>query len=377
MKSIRHLRGLLLAAGLALVAVLPFVAFAGTAVVHAAPATIKLKAGGGEPGYAVNVFLPSAATITTGDTVHWDAPWSEPHTVTIGDPPAGGDPTVASNPGESPVVYNGTGYVSSGFIGTGFEPNGPGSGSVPGSFEIQFTKAGTYNVYCAIHPNMASTITVVDSGTVSKQADLDATAASTYATELAAIKAAAAALNKPATTSKLADGSTLYNLTVGAATQNADAMQYFPAAVNIQQGDSVKWTSTIETPHTVTFPPPPAGDPFAGQPDVFPNGYNGGPASSGVIGVGFAGTTYQMKFNQAGTYNYFCLLHYQEGMQAQVVVAAAPATPVASPTATTAPKPPSTGSGSSAGSDQLPWLLGLAGALFIFSGASVLALRRR
>ena len=222
---------------------------------------------------------------------------------------------------------------------------------------------------------MTSTVTVVDSGTVSKQADLDAAGATTYATELAAIKAVAAGLNKPATTSKLTDGSTLYNLVVGGATQNADAMQYFPAVVNIQQGDSVKWTSTIETPHTVTFPPPPAGDPFAGQPDVFPNGYNGGPANSGVIGVGFASTTFQMKFNKAGTYNYFCLLHVQEGMQAQVVVAAAPATPVASPT--TAPKPPATGSGDGGYGTQTGWLLGLAGALFIFSGASVLALRRR
>src|SRR5262249_40456269 len=157
-----------------------------------APATIKIKAGNGEPGYAVNLFLPNAATITTGDIVHWDAPWSEPHTVTIGQPPAGADPTANPVPfPTTPVVYNGTGYLSSGFISTGFQPGGPGT-STPTSFEIQFTKAGTYNIYCAIHPNMTSTITVVDSGTVSKQADLDATAASTYATELAAIKAAAA-----------------------------------------------------------------------------------------------------------------------------------------------------------------------------------------
>ena len=242
MKNIKHARGLLLAVGLALVAVLPFVAFAGTAVVHAASSTIKLKAGNGETGYAVNLFLPNSATITTGDVVHWDALWSEPHTVTIGTPPANADPTANPSPfPTTPVVYNGTGYLSSGFISTGFQPGGPGT-STPSSFEIQFTKAGAYTVYCAIHPNMTSTITVVDSGTVSKQADLDAAGASAYASELAAIKAVAAGLNKPATTSKLSDGSTLYNLVVGGATQNADAMQYFPAAVNIQQCDSVKWT---------------------------------------------------------------------------------------------------------------------------------------
>ncbi len=370
------IRRALLTAGLAMAAALPFIAFGASGVHAADPTTYNLKAGGGETGYAVNVFLPSSATIMTGDVVHWVSPWSEPHTVTIGQPPADVDPTVNPDPfPTAPVAYDGTGFVTSGFISTGFSPGGPGTPPVPSSFSIQFTKAGTYNIYCAIHPNMTGTITVVDSGTVSKQSDLDATAASTYATELSAIKAVAANENKPATVTKEADGSNHLTLTVGGETQNADAMQYFPPAVNVTEGDTVTWDNEGHTPHTVTFPPPPAGDPFSAPKDAFPTGYNGGPANSGVIGQDFPnGLTFTMKFNKAGTYNYLCMLHYQEGMQGQVVVAAKAAPPA---TPTTAPGAPNTGSGATYGSADVPWLMAMAGLLFIGSGLAVFAVRRR
>jgi plastocyanin len=373
--NLQKVRNILVVIGLALVAILPFVAFGGSSA-EAASATIKVRAGGGEPGYSVNLFLPNAATITTGDVVHWDSLWSEPHTVTIGAPPTGADPTANPSPfPTAPVVYNGTGYVSSGFIATGFSQGPPGSPSVPSSFEIQFTKAGTYNIFCAIHPNMTQVITVVDSGTVSKQADLDAAGTTKYTTELAAIKAVAATANKPATVTKQADGSNLYTLVVGAETQNAEAMQYFPPTLNVTQGDSVTWQSNVHEPHTVTFPPPPAGDPFAATQDKFPSGYNGGPANSAIIGIDEpAGTSFTLKFNKAGTYTYFCLLHVQEGMTGQVVVAAA-AVPPATPTVV--PGAPKTGSGFTSTAGDVEWLTAMAGLLFVASGLAVFAVRRR
>lgn len=367
-------RKVLFAVGLAVVAILPLIAFGGASV--QAASTIKIKAGGGEPGYAVNVFLPNAATVMTGDVVHWDMLWSEPHTITFGQPPAGVDPTALPNPyPTAPVAYDGTGFVTSGLIGLGFIQGPPGTPQGPTSFEIKFTKAGSYNFYCAIHPNMTGKLTVVDSGTVSKQADLDAAGAATYATELSAIKGVAAGLNKPATVAKQADGSNLYTVVIAGETQNADAMQYFPPSVNVTAGDSVKFASSVHTPHTVTFGPPPPGDPFAAPPTSLPNGYDGtGTANSGIVGIDFpAGLSYTIKFTKAGTYNYGCLLHQQEGMVGSVVVAAAPVTA----TPTKAPGAPNTGSGPSSNSDSSLWII--AGALAIAiaaSGATFAASRR-
>ena len=176
--------------GLAAIAVLPLLVFGGGSV-SAASSTINLKAGNGEAGYSVNEFLPNAATVMVGDVVHWDFPFTEPHTVTFGTPT--GDPTVSPTPfPTAPVAYDGTGSITSGLIGTDYAPGPPGSVAQT-SFEVQFTKAGTFPFFCAIHPNMTGTITVVASGTVSKQADLDAAAATSYAADLATLKAAAAA----------------------------------------------------------------------------------------------------------------------------------------------------------------------------------------
>jgi plastocyanin len=352
---------------LAAVAVLPLIAFGGASV--EAASTIKINAGGGETGYAVNVFLPNAATVMTGDTIQWTMPWSEPHTVTFGQPPANVDPTALPVPfPTAPVNYDGTGFITSGLIGTGYIPGPPGTPQGPTSFSVKFTKAGAYDFYCAIHPNMTGKITVVDSGTVSKQADLDAAAAATYSSELSAIKAVAAGLNKPATVAKQADGSNLYTVVVAGETQNADAMQYFPPAVNVTAGDSVKFASDVHTPHTVTFGPPPPGDPFEAPATDLPNGYAGGAANSGIIGIDFpGGLSYTMKFVKAGTFNYGCLLHQQEGMVGSVIVAAAPAPP-ATATPTKAPGAPNTGSGPASNSDSGLWII--AGALAIAIAAS-------
>jgi len=355
----------------------------GTATTTTTPTTptiIDLQAGGGETGYSVDLYLPNTATVLTNTVVRWTMPWAEPHTVTFGNPGAA-DPTALPNPFPTgPVPYDGTGYITSGLIGKGYIPGPPGTPQGPFSFEVQFTKAGSYDFFCAIHPNMTGTITVVDSGTVSTQAALTAAGQSTYATELAAIKAVRAGISNTPTTTTNADGSKTYGLDVGGETQNGQVMQFVPQAVNVNVGDSVTWTSAVHEPHTITFGPPPAGDPLTAPP-VIPAAFDGsGPANSALIGIGYPAQTFTLKFTKAGSYNYICLLHAAQGMVGTVNVAAQSVPPTTGPTVAPTkapPGPPNTGSGSSSSASTLWLVAGLAGALLIISGSATLAMRRR
>lgn len=339
-----------------------------------AATTFTIKAGNGEPGYAVSVFLPATVTINTGDTVHWTFPWKEPHTVTLGTPQ--GDPTVASaNVKNAAATYDGTGYISSGLQGPEYPPGGPQS---PTTFDVTFTKPGTYAYFCAIHPQMKASVTVVDSGTVSKQADLDAKATSDYSAALASLKSLASAASAAgAAVSSRADGTKQYTLAVDALSDSdkGNVQQFFPPSVNITAGDTVVWKSTVHTPHTVTFGAPPPGDPFTA-------GQTGGPkfsgsANSGIIGLEEPnGTSFQLTFPAAGTFQYYCMLHSNQGMTGQVIVAAAAAPPTPAPTTVAtppAPAAPRTGSGvASDQSDSAVWLI--AGALIVAFGATATAL---
>ena len=324
---------------------------------------VTAAAGGGEVGYSVNLFLPQDVTVHTGDTVTWDFPWFEPHTVTFGAPT--GDPSMPSNPGVSPVVFDGVTYFSSGLNGGDFGDGTP--------FSVQFTAPGSYAIFCVIHPFMMSTVTVVDGGDTDTQADLDARANAEYGPALAELKTIADGLAAaPATSTDNADGSTTYDAVVSAATLQGDVMQFFPPSMNIQVGDSVLWSNTTPVPHTVTFNMQeyPGGDPFEVPRTAAEAGFDGtGFTNSGIIGVDWPdGTDFELKFLSPGTYNYLCILHANQGMVGTINVSAAPD-----------PAPPDTGSGLAAGgrgdAGRGIWLLG--GVLLVVAGAgSLLVLGR-
>lgn len=80
-------------------------------------------------GYA---YSPASLTIDVGDTVTWTNMDTAPHTVTVT---------------SGPVKFN------SGNLAQGE------------SFTYTFTEAGTYDYYCAVHPDMVASVTVVGSGT--------------------------------------------------------------------------------------------------------------------------------------------------------------------------------------------------------------------
>lgn len=139
----------------------------------------EVAAGVGEGQARVLAFLPDALDIKVGDTVRWvNHSKTEPHTVTfLGadveqpediaiEPQSSGPPKIIQNPltlfPQGEQVFNGEGYVNSGFLG---ELNGE---PLPGgpAYELTFDTAGEFPYYCILHasgpegPGMAGTIRV-------------------------------------------------------------------------------------------------------------------------------------------------------------------------------------------------------------------------
>jgi plastocyanin len=321
---------------------------------------VNVKAGGGETGYAVNLFLPSDVTVNTGDTVTWGFDWFEPHSVTYGTPT--GDPTMPSVPLDAAHEFDGSSYFSSGLLGEEF--------SEVTTFSVTFMNAGNYDIYCAIHPFMTSTVNVVDSGTVDTQEELDARGAAEYGPALAELKTLQGQLAAaPFTSTDNGDGTKTWNAVVSGATMSGDVMQFFPPSAGIKAGDTLRWTNSTPVPHTVTFNMQeyPGGDPFA-VPRSSNTTFDGtGFTNSGIIGVDFPdGTSYALKFSKAGTYNFVCILHANQGMAGTVTVGEADA-----------PQPPATGMGTG-GTGGINYAWYLAGAILLVAGSvPLLAAARR
>ncbi len=141
----------------------------------------KAQAGGALPDSPglVDEFGPKEISIPVGGSVTWDV--QGPHTITFNVPedartiiskapdgsvhlnpksfgPAGGPGMPEGPPSEGPVAidagaWNGTGFHNSGLL-PGFGP--------PGSlgYKLKFTKAGTYQYACLVHPDREGTVKV-------------------------------------------------------------------------------------------------------------------------------------------------------------------------------------------------------------------------
>jgi plastocyanin len=118
-------------------------------------------------------FYPQRLTIHVGDTVEWMGFF---HTVAFGPealrdqleknflvrtPQQSGPPLLVFNPKvafpSGRHTYNGTGFVSSGILAL----NAPQNSKVPPTYRLTFTRPGTYQYDCLVHPNMEGSITVL------------------------------------------------------------------------------------------------------------------------------------------------------------------------------------------------------------------------
>ena len=120
-----------------------------------------------------NAFFPQRLTIHVGDTVEWIGGF---HTVTFGPealrgqlenkflmsmPQTSGPPLLVFNSKvafpSGGSTYNGTGFVNSGILFL----RAPQNSKAPPTYRLTFTRPGTYEYDCLVHPNMEGSITVL------------------------------------------------------------------------------------------------------------------------------------------------------------------------------------------------------------------------
>ena len=288
----------------------------------------------------INAFFNKKTTISVGDTVSFQLHGF--HTIDI--PAKGGSALPLLVPGATATGndFSGNPFWWSGKLpSAGFNPAllAPGkSASYNGSkrldtglplgkpkpFNIKFTKAGTYKYFCDVHPGMVGTVVVKPAGAAIPTAKQDAAAQVRQVT--ADIKAAkkAAAAKVPADTISLGKSGP----------GGVELFGMFPNSLTVSAGTTVTFAmskSTFEV-HTATF-----GDKatltalakgfqspqFPAQ-GVYPSDPPGTITESLTShGNGFANTgvldrdpatqqilpSSQIKFTQAGTYQFICLIH--------------------------------------------------------------------
>ena len=307
-----------------------------------------------------NTFFPATTKIHVGDSVSWSI--NGFHTVSFlatgqvpGSPfiplpgnlisgqldAAGvpfwfnGQPKQAVNP-EVAFPSGGKTYSGSGFLNSGT----PTPGGPPAPFVVKFTKAGTYNFYCLIHPGMKGTVKVLPKGAHVPTATKDhLTALNEMVEDIA--KARKLARVRPPAATVLAgnDG-----------TGPVAWLRFFPQNLTIKAGTTVNfklasqreihtitigpaaYTTAIE--HTFTTPQPKPGGPptllvnplgaFPSDPPPLPpytgtnhgNGFEG----TGILAGGGGPLPSSMKitFTKPGVFSYECVVH--EEMDGKITV---------------------------------------------------------
>lgn len=300
----------------------------------------------------VQAFFPKEITINAGDGILFEFPTPPGfHTVTflsgqavppliIPDEagatdmasPSAGPPPLMINPQAAfpagTTTYDGTGYVNSGLDAVRLPGDPP--------FMLTFTTPGTYEYQCLPHGIvMKATVVVQEAGAArpEDQAAIDARGDEERAAIVAEGEAAIAEYAEARATAR-DDGSTLWEIAAGAGEGAARVMRFLPDTLEIKVGDTVRWVNQSKTePHTVTFLGAGAEQPedIAVEPQddgppkiiqnpltLFPQGgavFNGeGYANSGFLGEINGeplpgGPAYELTFDTAGEYPYYCILH--------------------------------------------------------------------
>lgn len=97
-----------------------------------------------------------------------------------------------------------------------------------------------------------------------------------------------------------------------------DARLYAPATLTVQVGATVMWTNKSDEAHSVTayeseFPP--GADYFSSS--GYPTEEK---ARDHVEVLMTTGDIYSVRFDEPGTYQYFCIPHEDQGMRGRIVV---------------------------------------------------------
>jgi plastocyanin len=302
----------------------------------------------------LDAFFPGKVTINAGDSITFSS--ATFHSVAYGmkapafflpDPKHGKYASLvddAGNPfyfvGMAKKIYNGQAFgppmgpktISGGKATTSgvLSPQGPKA--PPATFTYTFPNAGTFKLFCTIHPGMKATVTVKPAGSaVPKTAtQVSAQALQEVNAAWAKAKAQAAAAKPPAKTVYMGIG------------KDATTYGYFPNKLTVKAGTTVTFVNKApEEPHNVTFGPKKYILGLQKKTDLFPMGpgspnqvapfllygsepkggyrYDGGnhgngffatPITSGV-GSGIPGLPHSstVTFTKPGKYKFFCWVH--------------------------------------------------------------------
>ena len=268
-----HQKRLGIKIGILLAALAGVVAFQGTftSADDRRPRTYTVLVGAVDDSEGANVmaFFPGTLRIHVGDTVHWQRNGNEIHTVTFlaGMPlppfnvpapdglpsPQMRNPLIAFPVAPADGRYDGTTFATSGIFG-------PDPEIFQGveSFDLTFTRPGTFNYVCAVHGViMSGQIIVVDHDRdIPSPRQVEREARRSIAQALAQVPAAIAqgeAEVPPPTQNP--DGTTTYHPLVGFAVGQLYMQTFFPQELTVHPGDTVEWTFSMEdeAPHTITF----------------------------------------------------------------------------------------------------------------------------
>ncbi len=334
----------------AVVLALPATAGARTKIVYPGGPVAYQKALTKKYGAGVDNFLLNTVTINAGDTVVWDGAARANGFHTIDLPAKGGTdlplispfPTMpvtgVNDAAGSPFWFNGRPslgftpallaasggktYDGSARVDSGL-PLGP-----PKPFKVKFTKPGTYKYFCDVHYGMFGYVVVRGKGKAVPSAAQDKAA-------LASQKTRYTATAKKVAKTKVTGS----NVSVGASGPGGlEVFAMFPSTLHVTVGTVVTFSVsklTRET-HTVTFGDTSKGGYVANlglsafnNPIFDPRGPYSSDAPPGPVslsatshGNGFASTgaldrdastplppSGQIKFTQAGTYHFICLIH--------------------------------------------------------------------
>jgi plastocyanin len=310
-------------------------------------------------GTTLDLFLPSKVTVQVGDSITFSS--ASFHTVSIGgtappivvpDPKHGkyaGLTDAAGRPfyfdGLAKLIYNvqalapfGPHSVTPGVKASSgiLSPNGPKA--KPATFTFSFPKAGTYHLFCSVHPGMKATVVVTSRPAPKSPVQVTAEALQDTAAAWNKAKAAAAAAKPPANTVYMGYG----NLET--------ILAYFPSTLRVKVGTPVDFViKSPQEPHNATFGPKKWIQAFSQKTDLFPMGPGKPNQASPVIpygsepkgqydydgsthGNGFFATpveiiekgvraprSWKVTFTKPGTYKYFCWIHGPE-MNGTIVV---------------------------------------------------------
>jgi plastocyanin len=321
---------------------------AATKTVFAGPAGTAHGVFGPNAAPEANAFSQKTVTIHVGDSVRWVI--NGFHTVTFRKAGGGDIPFLVTDPTAkyagfndalgAPFWFNGAKQLEASPLG-GLPQGGKtfdgskvtGSGIPQGAtippYVLKFTKTGTFNYECVIHPGMDAKVKVVGRATPIPSAKADAAAQAKLLASEAKTAKALLKYTPPANT-----------VTGGHDKGQIALLKFFPSTLHVAVGTAVKFQVTSKTePHTFSFgpaayltkvaagivtplpnaagPPTLQFSPLVAFPSSMPplpaydgTGHGNGFFSTGTLGGDpHAPTTTTVTFSKAGTYNFICLVH--------------------------------------------------------------------